>query len=83
MGVEPNSLNTSYGYIRYEGKNEIKEVSSFTEKPNHVLAKKIITEGKCLWNVGIFILKSNTWIEVNKKFNKNIFSNKINHGREK
>ncbi len=52
------SLNTSYGYIQYEGKNEIKKVSSFTEKPNHVLAKKIITEGKCFWNVGIFILKS-------------------------
>ncbi len=75
LGVEPNSLNTSYGYIRYEGKNEIKKVSSFTEKPNRVLAKKIITEGKCLWNVGIFILKSNTWIEAIKKSNKNIFSN--------
>ena len=82
LGVKPSDVNTSYGYIQYESNREIKNVSAFVEKPNYTLAKKIISQGKCFWNVGIFILKSDTWIQAIKECNKNIFSN-VNKSWEK
>ena len=82
LGVKPSDVNTSYGYIQYEGSSEIKNVSSFVEKPNYTLAEKMIHEGKCFWNVGIFILRSSTWIQAIKLSNKNIFSN-VNKSWEK
>ena len=75
LGVKPSDVNTSYGYIQYEGKTHIKKVSSFVEKPNYAKAEKIINQGKCFWNLGIFILKSDTWIKAIKISDKNIFSN--------
>ena len=82
LGVKPSDVNTSYGYIQYESDSEIKNVSSFVEKPNYTLAEKMISEGKCFWNVGIFILKSSTWVQAIKGCNKNIFSN-VNKSWEK
>ncbi len=75
LGVKPSGVNTSYGYIQYEGKNEIKEISSFIEKPSFAVAEKIISQNMCLWNVGIFILRSDTWLDAIKVSSKNIFSN--------
>ena len=56
LGIEPNSPNTGYGYIKYEkNTNEIKTVKEFTEKPDLETAQKFIKSGDYLWNSGIFI----------------------------
>jgi mannose-1-phosphate guanylyltransferase len=56
LGIEPNSPNTGYGYIKFEqNSNEVKTVIEFTEKPDITTAKEFIESGDYLWNAGIFI----------------------------
>ncbi|WP_456377504.1 mannose-1-phosphate guanylyltransferase [Lutibacter sp.] len=56
LGIKPSSPNTGYGYIQFKhSKNQLKEVSNFTEKPTLETAKQFIEEGNYLWNAGIFV----------------------------
>ena len=73
LGIKPDKPETGYGYIKYEGSGAIKDVISFSEKPNLNLAKKMIEDGNYAWNAGIFILRSSTWLDAIKKSNSNIF----------
>ncbi len=71
LGIKPSRPDTGYGYIQFDESSEyeknpkVKKVVTFTEKPNHDLAKKFLESGDFLWNAGIFIwsLKS-----INKAF---------------
>jgi mannose-1-phosphate guanylyltransferase len=71
LGIKPSRPDTGYGYIQFDESSDyrknpkIKKVVTFTEKPNHELAKKFLESGDFLWNAGIFIwsLKS-----INKAF---------------
>ncbi len=62
LGVKPKKAVSSYGYVTYSGNKTVKKVMGFTEKPDSNLADKIIKDGSVMWNVGIFILKSKTWL---------------------
>ncbi len=56
LGIQPDSPNTGYGYIRFESTHsKIKKIITFTEKPELKTAKKFLTNGNYLWNSGIFI----------------------------
>ncbi len=57
LGIEPDSPNTGYGYIKYNkgDKNKIKKVEAFTEKPNLKKAREFVEAGNYAWNAGIFI----------------------------
>ncbi|GGW68810.1 mannose-1-phosphate guanylyltransferase [Winogradskyella epiphytica] len=57
LGITPTFPNTGYGYIEYDksGKEEIKQVSQFREKPDYETAKSFINQGNFLWNAGIFM----------------------------
>lgn len=56
LGIQPTRPETGYGYIQFvEGKNPLKKVKTFTEKPELSLAKKFIDSGDFVWNAGIFI----------------------------
>lgn len=56
LGIQPNSPNTGYGYIKFEeNSSDIKKVKNFTEKPNLETAKQFLASGDYLWNAGIFI----------------------------
>lgn len=64
LGVEPTRPDTGYGYIQFiENQEEIKEVKTFTEKPNRELAEKFVNSGEFLWNSGIFIWSSETILQ--------------------
>lgn len=63
LGIQPSNPNTGYGYIKYQGKEEIKEVVNFTEKPNKEKAKAFIKEGTYLWNAGIFVWSTKSIIK--------------------
>lgn len=75
FGVKPKSAENSYGYLLYKGNGRIKTVSNFIEKPKTVIAKKIIANKKCLWNLGIFVLNSETWLDAIRKTDRSIFNN--------
>jgi len=63
LGIQPSNPNTGYGYIKYQGNEEIKDVVKFTEKPNKEKAKSFIKEGTYLWNAGIFIWSTKSIIK--------------------
>ncbi len=67
LGIKPSNPNTGYGYIQYQGKNEIKEVINFTEKPNLEKAKEFLAEGNYLWNAGIFVWSTQSILKAFKQ----------------
>jgi mannose-1-phosphate guanylyltransferase/mannose-6-phosphate isomerase len=75
FGIKPNKPNIHFGYIEHdsEKKQFPKPVKRFIEKPNIFRARRLIQKGNVLWNSGIFLLKSQTWIEAISNFNNKIF----------
>ncbi|MGI9545588.1 MAG: mannose-1-phosphate guanylyltransferase, partial [Cyclobacteriaceae bacterium] len=57
VGIKPTRPETGYGYIKYKvnTRSAIKEVQTFTEKPELPKAKRFIKSGNYVWNSGIFI----------------------------
>lgn len=61
LGIKPDRPETGYGYIQInnghgiaENKN-LREVKTFTEKPDLELAKVFFESGEFYWNSGLFI----------------------------
>ena len=52
FGIKPKEPSDQYGY--FTRKNNSIEVSNFIEKPNKLVAKKLIKK-EALWNAGIFL----------------------------
>lgn len=56
LGIEPTRPDTGYGYIQYiPSSKQVKEVKTFTEKPDITLAKEFLQSGDFLWNSGMFV----------------------------
>lgn len=61
LGIKPTRPDTGYGYIQFK-ESDVKEkdkriykVKTFTEKPDHDMARFFMESGDFLWNSGIFI----------------------------
>ena len=65
LGIQPDSPNTGYGYIKYdkEAEGSLRKVERFTEKPGLKKAEKFLEEGNYVWNAGIFIWSSKFIVE--------------------
>lgn len=76
IGMKPDRPETGYGYIKIKGDGEerkyntfnIYEVEKFVEKPNVETAEQYLAEGDFLWNGGIFVWKTNTILNLVRKF---------------
>jgi mannose-1-phosphate guanylyltransferase len=60
LGITPSRPDTGYGYIQFtEGAAtvhpRVKQVRTFTEKPDHDTAVRFVESGEFLWNAGIFV----------------------------
>ena len=77
LGVVPTMPDTGFGYIEYKGGEACKDVISFKEKPDLEAAKDMIKAGQHAWNAGMFILRSNTWLDAIQRSNPEI-ANAIN-----
>lgn len=61
LGVQPSRPETGYGYIQVNGAKDIdgipclRQVKTFTEKPDLELAKIFMESGDFFWNSGMFI----------------------------
>lgn len=64
FGIRPNKPETGYGYIKASnltnGKPSI--VGSFVEKPDAMTAQRYLMSGDYLWNSGIFVFRTGTFI---------------------
>ena len=76
FGITPESANTKYGYIKCnkEISKGVFKIDSFTEKPSIEVAKKLLKSNKCYWNSGIFLMKSNTYLQELKKYSSNTYN---------
>lgn len=59
FGIQPAYAETGYGYMEADGN----QVTSFTEKPDLETAKHYIEQGNYYWNSGMYVFKSNTFLE--------------------
>lgn len=60
LGIKPSRPDTGYGYIQFEDNvpgsdDRIREVKTFTEKPQLELAQQFLESGDFYWNSGIFV----------------------------
>ena len=63
IGLTPTYPATGYGYIKAEGKDQIRKVLEFKEKPKEATAKEYIEAGSYYWNSGMFIWKVSLILE--------------------
>ncbi len=67
LGIQPSRPDTGYGYIQYLENEELSpgifKVKTFTEKPSKEIAKSFIESGDFLWNSGLFLFKSDYFIQ--------------------
>jgi len=59
IGIKPTRPETGYGYIELPEsempEGEVTVINGFKEKPNLETAQRFLSEGRFLWNSGIFI----------------------------
>ena len=61
LGIQPSRPETGYGYIQVDGSKDIdgiaclRQVKTFTEKPDFDMAKIFMESGDFFWNSGMFI----------------------------
>ncbi len=74
FGVVPTQPETGYGYIKYHKNGSgVFKVEDFVEKPNSEKAKAYIDAGNYLWNSGMFLFKSDCFLDELKKHHIEIF----------
>lgn len=77
IGIKPNRPETGYGYIE-EGASvegtELLKVDSFREKPCLEVAQEYVSQGRYLWNAGIFVWNVATITKALRKFVPSIAS---------
>lgn len=90
LGIKPTHPNTGYGYIQFDqhpASDNVYKVKTFTEKPDHELAKTFVSSGEFLWNAGIFVWEINNIVAAFEKYLPEIAevfeAEKINFNTEK
>jgi len=70
FGIRPTHAATGYGYLHLgpsissgSGNSAVSAVQSFKEKPNAELAEQYVASGEYLWNSGMFVFKTATYLE--------------------
>jgi len=70
FGVAPTTPETGYGYIQRgpafalaaDG-TTVWSIARFLEKPDEETAERLVREGECLWNAGLFMVRASVWLQ--------------------
>ena len=64
FGVKPSRAETGFGYLRSGEKltSGIFKLAEFVEKPDRQTAEQYLSEGKWLWNSGIFLFPTKAFL---------------------
>ena len=80
IGMTPQRPETGYGYIKLLNENykvikgiKVVEVERFVEKPNIDKAITYFKEGGYLWNGGMFLWKTETFLKLLQRHQKNTY----------
>lgn len=67
FGITPSRPETGYGYIlsgeERSAEGRAAAVAKFTEKPDRETAEKLIAQGGCYWNSGMFLFRASAYLE--------------------
>ena len=65
FGIVPTYPAAGFGYIRAGGKDRTgcRAIAAFIEKPNRTSAEKLLANGDCYWNSGMFLLGARAYLE--------------------
>lgn len=67
FGIAPSYPETGYGYIQVGAAladaPHVMHVSRFVEKPDLAQARRLLDEGGCLWNSGIFLFTARAFLD--------------------
>lgn len=78
FGIEPSEPDTGFGYIRRgpacNGDSGTFQADSFIEKPELEKAERLIAEGDCYWNSGMFVLSATAFLRELEKTAPEILS---------
>lgn len=74
FGIVPTDANTGYGYIKSseENDNGAYKVEEFVEKPDLKTAEAYLEQGSYLWNSGMFMFQTHTFIDELTTYSPNI-----------
>jgi len=74
FGVIPNAPETGYGYIKRNGElgGDAYSVARFVEKPDQQTAEQYVSAGDYYWNSGIFLMRTEQWLEEIDKYHPEI-----------
>ncbi|MDH3871335.1 MAG: mannose-1-phosphate guanylyltransferase/mannose-6-phosphate isomerase [Gammaproteobacteria bacterium] len=75
FGVVPDSAETGYGYIKRAealGEGAAYQVARFVEKPDQETAERYVQAGDYYWNSGIFLMRTDQWLEEIGQFRPDI-----------
>jgi mannose-1-phosphate guanylyltransferase/mannose-6-phosphate isomerase len=75
LGITPTVPETGYGYIQrntIKGKNNEFSVAQFVEKPDAKTAQTYLADGNYLWNSGMFVMRTSTWLDALQQFEPDI-----------
>jgi mannose-1-phosphate guanylyltransferase/mannose-6-phosphate isomerase len=83
VGVRPTRPDTQLGYIRYapEALHGAHRAQRFIEKPDAATARKLLEEGHCVWNAGIFVFHAGTLVGEFRRLAPEIFGVFERHDR--
>lgn len=70
FGIKPTYPETGFGYIESDLSDGF--VNKFIEKPNKEKAIQLIKHNNIFWNSGIFLLKSNNFVDLVGKLRPNV-----------
>ncbi|MBI4030094.1 MAG: NTP transferase domain-containing protein [Proteobacteria bacterium] len=79
FGIRPDRADTAYGYIR-RGNNlheEAYECAAFIEKPGRAIARRLLREGDCYWNSGIFLFRAGDFLKALRKNNSLLYDKSL------
>ncbi len=58
FGIQPTAPETGYGYIQATGRERLRPVRAFREKPDLATAKGFLASGDHFWNSGMFVWRA-------------------------
>ncbi len=77
FGITPSHAATGYGYIKAEltaVNGDPQKISEFVEKPSTAVAQQYLESGEFVWNSGIFMFQSKTYLKELQSLRPDIYS---------
>jgi mannose-1-phosphate guanylyltransferase/mannose-6-phosphate isomerase len=80
FGVAPSKPETGYGYIQVGEPvgatidPQVFVLAAFKEKPDAATAEQYVSDGRHVWNAGLFLMKASVWLAAIERYRPDILA---------